>query len=301
MRRRCVRWLREHIPGAFAQLVNEDHSPTAELITLRTGNPMREQGDSSPDAAPYRVPTFPHGDYLTLLGLTSDLDAWEGLETFAGLSIRVPETQRTKGPRMVLAARLGDFPTDESTKGLGRNKNESLLPLLTFLHESLQLFAISWLLTAYESEVADIRDGLGRVPIRRLGAAVTQLRKLEQRVARTSRDARPFCRDVATEEQWVFRYEIYPFASVFPKFQGEERLFERFRLAILRRVPKWLENESETRSVLLDVSNLTVAAANLRAARASLRLQWLLLVLTIATIALAALQVKDSLLKILHR
>lgn len=134
LRRRCERWMRLNLPGAFAEA--EESITTFELLTFVKADPfggrtppkeesnaVRLVGPAPQDTQPLAAIGSGEEDYLSILGQRGSHNAWGCLEIeglLARLATSLPGRRRTDD-HLVFSARLADFhfeltkPKDKSS------------------------------------------------------------------------------------------------------------------------------------------------------------------------------------------
>lgn len=310
LRRRCTNWMREHLPGAFARLEPWEPTPTAELVTLAIADPLlgwppptttQPEASPTPPAAPEASETHeaPYRrarraqradalveDYLDVMGLSDDWDAWASPD-MPGLTLRLPPRQAAHD-HLVLAVCVKDFETDDHLAGYGGRTPAGVTSRLVHLSHTLGVFAIERLVRAYEARLSGIRDRLGDVAIDRTGRALRQLQRLERDLAVLARDARPLLADlITTAPDQPFAWDLFTFLPLSPRdrqFEQGATLFTGMLERLVERAKRALSAEAETGRTLQSMSGLTVA-------RSTLRLQRVAVALAVIAAVLAALAV----------
>jgi hypothetical protein len=300
LRRRCERWMREHIPGVYAGFGSES-TPACELLTFERADPLGGRsppsvtrgvvtpvGEDQEGFEPLKARGDGQEDYFSVLGQRDDLDAWACAE-MPGLVLRLPRVDDVghRDPHLILSARVDTFAPD-SLLGPDMPSAKHVTETTFYLSHTLGLFALARLVGDYEARISKVRDRLGEVSLNSR-RAVVQMEKLGTELANVARDARPLLNGILAAPPSVWQSEIYTFLPVESERKSDGPLFASVATHLVERARRLLATERETRHTAESVSGLVAASANLRVARTAVRLQVFNTILVIAAIIVSAL------------
>lgn len=307
LKRRCTRWLAAHLPGAFTTL-DSSHA-TAELLTTTIADPRLGRSAASAMGPHTLVPADtrppmarslggPETDYITYLRIGSERDTWDGVD-LPGVVVRLPDRWDGDIDHLSLATRLQDFSDDEHIEVVGGERTpDSVARHLHYLNGTLFIFALWHLLRVFDDRLSRVRDRLGAVSLSSSRRAVTQLEEIGRDLVSITRDLRPLCGDLVqvSDARTLTRHDAYTFQALDPLQMPfyDASLFDQLASQILGSAKRLNDTERELRSTAESMSGLVAAGANLRVARSNVVLQWVVILLTIVTIALAALALPES-------
>jgi hypothetical protein len=302
LRRRCERWIQSVFPGAYAGFATAP-TPACELLTFEQGDPLGgrmaptvgEKGEISAIGirSEYRSVHARGGgeeDYLAILGQRDDWDAWACAE-MPGLVLRLPRVKNfgRSEDHVVLSARVPTFGIGSSLWSERDRTPQGITAATGWLSHTLAMYAVARLVVAYENQVAQIRDRLGDVELERPRRAITQMERVERDLARIARDARPMLKGIATAPAHTWRSEIYTFLPISEHRRDGEPLFTSVSKRLLEQATRLSAVEEETRETARAIGSLVVTAANLKAARTNIRLQFLAILLAMLAVLIAIL------------
>lgn len=301
LRRRCDRWMREHLPGAAAESSSEE-LPAAELLTFAMADPLggrtppsfAPQGELTPVGKLEPEPTlvgrgFGEEDYVALLGQREWGDAWACAE-IQGLVIRLPRIAHSgfREQHLVFSARVGDF--GKGTLYADKEPTaKGVTATMFYVAHTLSTYALSRLVGIYETAASRTRDQVGEVRLRNPERAVAQMEALGEGIANLARNARPLVNAIIAAPKTVWDREVYTFVRFEPRSKDDGPLFSSMAAYLVERCKRLLETETEVRNTAESMSGLVVASVNLRVARKALLFQVIGVFVAFAAIVVAAL------------
>jgi len=275
-------WLEANLPGTLIEDFGGRDVPAVEFITTRLAVPTEvdDKGDAESRADRFN-------GYCGLLGLDTDLDAWES-ERLRGWRLIEPSMrQSTVGRRTLLLWSTEDPGFQYTGQESSRRSEVTLDPNATpkfqdFFGPLLVRWALVRLVEAYEESLAQLRDtltGSGHGQVRRLSRA-TEI------IASTSFDASIVGREVAdlAQRDRAWMWDVLPFApaSEWRRDHGELD----FMVLVGQRTAERCEWVVDLESRLRDQ---IIATTNLQAAKRNLALQYQVLGLTVISAIIAVL------------
>jgi len=287
LRRACVSWFVTHLPGVFASMHDPIYYPTCEFMTLRDAVPFTNQ--------PYRG----YDSYLSVLRMDYDYEAWRG-DSLPGVAI----VQREYGEparNLVIAGRwceaLGD---DESMQAYGGRDRHGLTNALhSRFSGSMVAWALAALLDVYERSLSDLRDDMARTMSTGSAAATAAtLQNVESGLLRFSADAFAVVSEMVdySANERLYYYEVARDLRHSRKdVYGDRHLFQAIRESTLRRCEHILRLEQVVRELTATASAIINARSQERLSQTNLKLQRLVIWLTVVTLLLTALSLITTL------
>ena len=250
LEQRCVRWVSQNLPGAFAER-GESAFPTAVLFITEEAKPL------TPEAA--RVRAF-HGT-----GIDLDFDAWESQE-WPGARVILPHVRNDGDSRLVFACRRCDavpdkpyYPDRETNWTIGQFADDQVRGLLS-------RWSLSCLLNGYHERLATLRDRAARSRTPRPVHSLKELRSL----ARTAfYDSTSCAQEIEklTESDRAYRHDVLEMESV-RALAGEARgMLPMLQEWQKRRAQQVLSEVGLVRSTLSLVNELAERISNTRIQR----------------------------------
>ena len=269
-------WFSQNLPGLFSSGILDGEVTTCELVTLRQAEPF-----------PCRSKGAVGGrDYLSILGLRNDWDAWRSTET-TGLKFKITsEREGRLQYHSTLAIRVNNLvDINLNRASAGASRESQIYNLNLSVPYLLNLWAIVPLLESYNREISKVRKS-ARLTRNRLRDSIKILESVEDNLS--------FCSDVATVafELSEGLREPAPFGLMVQQFKvcsprpGQERLTLTSALssAISERSTQLQRATQAMRDQLMQYGALLGASENVRVQKKISHLTWLLIVLAIVTL-----------------
>jgi len=263
MESRCTGWVRDNLPGVFSGVPGAG-PPTAALLISEHARPLTAEAKA--------VRAF------GALGLDRDFDSWES-EEWPGVRVVLPDRWDDDRPRLVFACRRHDAFPDErgyadptSNWSMGQRADDHVRGLLS-------RWALSELLDRYHESLAALRDRTARDGSYR---PVRDLKSLRSLVRTTLYDIGVSAQEIAdfANSKVIYRWDVMELTYC-RKVGGETLEFvPDMQERQAARAQQVLREEKLLRSALSTSSHLTQSVSNVR-------IQRLLVVLTIASIGIA--------------
>lgn len=277
LRERCADWFRRNLPGLFSFGLLEGQFPSCEFISLQ------EQTPFPPSQPGYLLP-----EYLSLLGIDSDIDAWVS-DALPGFRLGRPVfINQDEEFHLILAAKHSDIPSDAGLDSYGGRNRQGYVNYLNHRVDGLLTrWAVRAMLEGYERVVNGVRDA---IPPEATSTSET-LKFLDflRKILNTSADLVAVSSDLVDYSQCRRRFEcdVADFKSINPRFAGgDSTLAESLRRMISERAA-WLQRTDDSvRHLLSQYGTVQSTLVNLRLQRHVKGLTWLILLLTVATLAL---------------
>lgn len=269
LRRGCIDWMRDNVPGLFAAKETTNAYPTCEFITFKQRQPYEP------------VETGELHSYADCLRMDSPYDVYA---TDDGTIRWAPPDERSAEPNAsIVAGRVGELLAEPPAPGGSKWDEKSLPLILKELAPSIGLWALHCTLNAWEQDVGTLRDEVAQIALHRHKRALSELRNAERLRARLARDALPFASDLLelSEKRHAFFFCVQKFFELKPLGQGRAEYFEQLRKGLPYRIRTLELREAQVRAQMQTVSSLLVAESNERLARSNVRIQWLVLLATI--------------------
>jgi hypothetical protein len=275
IRERCTRWLCERIPGMFAARNDLTYFPTCELFTLE-------------ETTPFETPPA-DGGFLAVLGLELSWAAFAA-ENLPGL--RLTDWVGAQGIQnaLVLAGRESDVLAGAAAIP---HTAWSTRTLPSYVHEetrdSLATWGLHCALKVWEEDVARYRDMVAQVDVHHLRRALPALRRIERLRVELARDAIPCSTEFALHagNSHAFFQGLRVFTECRAHGRKPASFFEWIRKSISTRVQHLTQREAQLREHIQTISTLLSAETSERVARSNVRLQWLVVALSILAVGLA--------------
>jgi len=267
LRERAIGWIAEQLPGVFASGLGGHGMPTAELVTTEVAMPFARANGTH--------------DYAEFAGFGHDPMYW--------VSDELPHWRLMfdrDDDVLICAARRPDVVASDDYTQYGDDERWILTyRLREYLDKDLALWAASKLLLAFHARLSAIRDhGLRHRPLQ---TASRRLQKVRDEFLRDALDARVAAAELEqyAEDESRFEWNACEWKSSDDRLR-EERLLENLRLHIGENASALSGAEARLRDGLMVDSSVV-------GARASLRLNWWMLLITLVAllIALASLVV----------
>jgi len=268
--RDCEDWVGSNLPGVFASGLRTGLFPTAMLMLTEERQPLTDET---------RQPRIFYG-----LGLHREYESWESSE-WPGSRMVLPLSWPEEDGRLVFACRRRDafpaspgYPEPESNRTIAQRANEPVEGILI-------RWALTFMLDAYHQLLSSRRDrsaaDTSTPPSRELRALRTLIRRDVYDMRLAASEIRDFVKD-----DWSYNHgvvEMRPSGSLSTSRKGLLDLFRGLQASRARQVEREAKLLLSTLSVSADIAQAT----------SNIRLQRILVVLTVASvfIALAALAV----------
>ena len=268
-------WFAGNLPGLFSSGILDRDIPTCEFITLVKSEPFPSPIESESNSQ----------EYLELLGLRLDFDAWKNSRT-PGLKFTM-EDRRGRNPRYhsILATKENRHIDGMPDFWPNTDRNARIMHVGELMPNLLSLCSILPMLEGYTQHLNTVRDSATSRPRDRLAPAEV-LEKLGGDVA--------YSVDIAavTAELAMYAEEAFPLVHDVEQFEPcDARLYEtgknlRERLEfIVHEQATWLERTDKSiRDHLTQYGSLVGAAQNVRMQARITLLTWALLILAAATL-----------------
>ena len=275
MTREIGDWFGENLPGLFSSGILDGEIPTCEFLTTREAEPFPTQSE--------REANFQ--DYLDILGLWRDFDAWESSRV-PGLKFRMPERGNNNPPYHSLLAINEDQHMTAIPEYYNHPDREArILHVDSCMPGLLMLWSILPMLEGYTQHLNDVRDS---ATTRRIGrsAPTKVLGKLGVNVAHSVDIAAVMSElEMYSEDSVPLIRDVEPFEPCDSRFY-EPVLPLRNRLeAIIERRVTWLERvDKSIRDHLAQYGSLVGAEENVRLQGRIGRLTWVLLIMAVITL-----------------
>jgi hypothetical protein len=285
LRDQGANWFRRNLPGLFSSGLLNGQFPSCEFISLH------EQIPFPPSETGFQPPK-----YLSLLGIDHDIDAWVS-DDLPSFRLGIPTfAEQGEEFHLVLAAKDADIP-NEATLGYGVGKRDRYVNYLqTRVNALLARWAVSAMVEGYERVVNGSRDAIPRD-----STSISQtLRSLDflRKIINGSVDLVAVCSDLVdfTQHPSLFTSDIGHFRPANPTWvSGETTLGESLRRRIAERATRLSQTDDRIRQLLAQYGTLQSTIVNLRLQRHIKVLTWLMLLLTLATLALGVGPVRAKL------
>jgi hypothetical protein len=284
IRRLCTSWFIDQAPGGFASYGGTEAWPTIELLALDK-------------TIPFTATRVDGCSYQSTLGVSHDFDAWiwkpEGVLRFSSLA----STEGPDGYYAVIGFNVAEALERLNLKGYGngsvpeavaRRIQNDVEPLLTNL-------AGRSLLRCHERALARHRDNLRKPPRLAYRQASEELESLQE-LLRSGSDAQVAALDLArySVDSGRFSRSVPHLEPARPDlWQGEESYAELLRHSIAADAARIRETHDFFREALMARASTTSTLVNVRLQRRIALLTWVLVILAIATLALAFAQLRS--------
>lgn len=277
LRERCADWFRRNLPGLFASGLLEGQFPICEFISLH------EQTPFSPPQTGHRPP-----EYLGLLGIDSDIDAWVS-DDLPGFRLGRPTfIDQDEEFHLILAAKHSDIPSDAGLEGYGGRNREGYVNYLNRRVDGLLTrWAVRAMLEGYERVVNSIRDAIP--PGATSTSEALKFLGFLRKILNASTDLVAVSSDLVDYSQCRrrFEYDVADFRQANPGFaRDESTLAESLRRMISERTAWLRRTDDGVRHLLSQYGTVQSTLVNLRLQRHVKGLTWVILLLTLATLAI---------------
>ncbi len=293
-KRRCSDWLSRYVRGGvFATAVLEDgRFPNCEFWTTTRERPL------DPD----RTNAGP--SYMRIVNLDKLYYLWKA-EKLEGLRFSMAESDdpedrgvTTPSYSLLLAGREDEiFANDDMNEYGGNNLNGWINKIENDMALVTASWTLLWAVRAHEVRIAEVRDELMALDVKRVVAAVRRLQATEAKLVRVSGDALPLAADVVLHKNILLRhFHLYSGLD----FEEVETL-QRPRGPWIDNTVDWTVARAERlTSLTRDVRDFEAGIGNALTARANLRLQRWIAVLTIVLLMVGLLTLLVTAIALRH-
>jgi hypothetical protein len=270
----CKSWFGVTIPGAFCDGLLEDHLPTCYFMTLDKVRPLTDEA---------RL------EYLDPVGINMGYSALAS-KNLPGLRLSEPTGVSRRSHTFYLAGKRDElFPNDDSLGGHGRGRGGFTVALHMRLNRFIAMWGLERTLLGYEMAFGRLRDSFSSTHPTSTRKNLAALSEAGINIATLGGDALAVARDAQrlTDNERAFGHELVTFEPV----QREMWRFEGTWTDVMRNdirasAQRVAEAEASTRDLELTRASIISSRTNL-ALQSSLR--WLTILLVVLTIALVAI------------
>ena len=272
----CSTWLKENFNGIFASNLIQDEHPVSTLLTLKKNIPFSKG---------YHI----RGDYLSMLGLNDDFDAWKN-EKIKGLCLLFPREKNSVRKSLILTGNINEILKDEDLQAYGQTKESSVLNYLQYLDYTLGTWVLSTLLDSYIYKITDLRDQYGQTNTNDISQSISTITALDHQVLESHKNILPFISEVKhyCENEAYFMHEVYEFSPLNERFNRERHLFSSIREAIIYRIglleqnAKILKETADAaRQINTAISSDILAKTNIKMQNSMHKMTTIILILTL--------------------
>lgn len=277
-RRRCERWIAREAAGAFTRASPNSQLPCCELLQLA-------------HLLPFSNPKGPERGYARMLGLDNDLAAYSSDE-LPGFRLGEPIHGGRSRLSLILAFRPDDVPVDNLRRYGGTGPGQ----YLNYLHGRVESLLIRWalvrLVSAYQGVLGRSRDFFPGLQISSRGA--TRLLDFIARTLSVTGSLSSIRSDLETFADSPWWSDGLPsFVSVHDPMRGEVSAELRTRLKeALTHIAK---DERILQRYLTEYASVFSASTSLRLQSHVRFLTWVMLFLTLASVMLGSVAIRDQL------
>lgn len=275
----CHGWVRDHLPGAFSAGLSRHGAPAIEVFTINGVRPF-DEANRHRGGRP---------DHLFMLHVDTDSDAWTSpslpgwrLAAWDARLVADPFVMRLGGRWDEVTGDLGGYggPT---ASGVSNRLSRTIAPFAT-------RFAVHCLLSGYEEHLAGLRDTAAPGVLARTKVKTDDVDAVRRLLTGVGYDARVIAADLADlcHDRRRYEHEAVDFAPVVEwRAKHTPSMLDALRSSDGSRAANVVAAEATARDTAATTATLLASLVNLRLQRAVVALTIVLLVVAVATLAVA--------------
>ena len=251
-------WFKQHAPGFFSSYPKENMFPTSEFVTLSEGTPLSKS------------------HYLGKLKFSSISGAWKS-ECLPGLTLWIND----KNSHLYFVGNFDELLPEKSML-CGHEKNTLGLSIaLMDLSDNLGLWSLLIMATEYESQLSGLRDMSIKLVNNDIETAINILGKMENDLLVMESSISSFIRELRDLCDGTIKTRDDIKLTPLDTWMTTKTFYELTKLRLLFKATYLKRLKKEVHQFINSNSQRLSAASNLKLARENIKVQHLMIILTL--------------------